>query len=56
MRYVGVCEFRLNLKLAVTFLVNEGDGGPSNRTRMLTSPWGLSEQSIMRRFGHGLID
>ena len=52
-RYVGACGFRLNLKLAVTLLVNEGDGGPSNRISMPSSAWCLSEQSIMRRFGLG---
>ena len=52
-RYVGACECRLNLKLAVTLLVHEGNGGPSNRILMLASPWCLSPQSIMRRFGRG---
>ena len=51
--YVGACECRLNLKLAVTYLPYEDNGGPSNHTPMLITPWCLSAQSIMHRFGLG---
>ena len=38
-RYVGACECQLNLKLAVTYLTYEDNGGPSNHICVLSAPW-----------------